>query len=125
MAVTVRSTPQKSFGANFELDGNAESGSLVLSSPLGISLAQLQWAPGMARLATVGEVKQFDSLDAMAMATLGVDIPIANMFDWLRGKNPLAPHWSADLSELAQGRFSALRTAPDIAAELKVFLSID
>jgi outer membrane lipoprotein LolB len=125
MAVKVLSSPQKAFTANFELDGAAQQGNLLLSSPLGISLARLQWAPGLATLTTVGEHRRFDSLDALAFATLGIDIPIASLFDWLKGKNPVTPSWSADLTELADGKLSAVRMAPDLAAELKISLSKD
>ncbi|MEK9804585.1 MAG: lipoprotein insertase outer membrane protein LolB, partial [Curvibacter sp.] len=85
------------FFANFELSGAADAGELLLSSPIGTILAQLQWGPRMALLRSNGRTRSFDSLDALAIEATGTDIPIAALFAWLQGRAASADGWQADL----------------------------
>lgn len=111
-----------SFFANFELSGAAEAGELLLSSPLGTTLAQLQWSPRMALLRNNGRTRSFDSLDALAVEATGTDIPIAALFEWLQGRAAAADGWQADLTQLEAGRLLARRQQPAPAAELRLIL---
>lgn len=133
MGVKVFSTPPQSFSARFELTGNAQQGRLSLFTPLGTTLARMHWSPGKAELVTTGEPQQFDSLAALSQATLGMEIPFANLFDWLQGNNTPAEGWTADLSALGDGKLNALRNASTpgadkesgTGAELKLILESD
>lgn len=122
LAVRVDADPPQSFSAQFDLRGNAAAGELALYNPLGSTIAILTWAPGRATLAQDGRSRDFDSLDALVARALGTAIPVAALFDWLRGTDAQAAGWQADLSQLATGRLSARRASPLPAAELRVAL---
>lgn len=111
-----------SFFANFELSGSADAGELLLSSPLGTTLAQLSWNPRSALLRNNGRTRAFDNLDALAIEATGTDIPIAALFEWLQGRTAPADGWQADLTQLQAGRLLARRTQPAPATELRLIL---
>lgn len=112
----------RSFFANFELSGAADAGELLLSSPLGTTLAQLRWSPQSALLRNNGQTRAFDSLDALAIEATGTAIPIAALFEWLQGRAAPADGWQADLTQLEAGRLLARREQPAPAAELRLIL---
>nr|WP_246312621.1 outer membrane lipoprotein LolB [Aquabacterium terrae] len=86
LAVRVDSQPPRNVSASFELSGNPTHGQLVLSGPLGATAAQARWAPGEAALITSDGRTAYPDLDALAVDALGERIPIAALFDWLRGR---------------------------------------
>ena len=122
MALRVDSDPPQSFAAAFELTGAAAAGELVLFTPIGTTLAILTWSPQSALLRSNGEVRSFDSLDALALQATGATIPIASLFDWMAGVATPTDGWQADVTQLANGRITARRTAPLPSAELKLVL---
>jgi outer membrane lipoprotein LolB len=122
LALQVEDRQSQSFSAAFELSGNAQAGKLALSSPLGGTLAVLSWAPGSATLQNNGQTRQFESVDALVTHATGSAIPVAALFDWLRGANTPVPGWKADLSQLEQGRLHAERLEPPPHADLRVIL---
>ena len=122
IGVKVTEPQPQSFSANFELDGEADQGSLRLLTPLGTTLALMQWVPGSAILSTTGEPRAFDSLTKMTQGTLGFDLPIAALLDWLRGAATAIPYWEVDLTDLGNGKLAARRSAPDMKAELKLLI---
>lgn len=122
LSILVQSTPVQTFTANFDLQGDADNGSLALSSALGSTLARLQWTHNTATLQARGETLQFDSLDALVRHATGTDLPVASLFAWLGGNASCAPGWSADLSDVANGRLSAQREGPPAPASLKIIL---
>ncbi len=122
LAVTVHSTPAQAFSANFELQGNAQVGSLAFYTPFGSTAAQLHWDADGAQLLASGQPQRFESLDALTLYTTGTSLPIASLFDWLHGNESPTPGWQVDLQALANGRLQAQRLAPQIPAELKIIL---
>lgn len=122
LALKVESTPVQAFSADFDLLGNAQAGSLTFTSPLGSTLARVQWDASTAVLQTRGEPQHFNSLDALTRHTMGTDLPIASLFSWLQGVELDTPGWEADLHDLPTGRLSARRLAPEAPAELKIIL---
>ena len=76
----------RSESAAFELHGNAQAGRLNLSTPLGSVLAQARWAPGSVVLATPQGERRFADLDSLTQEVLGESVPVAALFDWLRGR---------------------------------------
>ena len=122
LALKVHSTPVQAFSADFELQGNAEAGTLSFFTPLGSTAARLQWSAAGAQLQTTGEPQYFASLDALTLHTTGATLPIHSLFAWLRGQEPPTPGWQADLLELTNGRLSAQRLAPEVPADLKIIL---
>lgn len=122
LALQIKDQASQSFAAMFELRGTAESGELILTSPLGGTLAVLAWTPGSATLRSNGRTRSFPSVDALVTQATGAAIPVAALFDWLRGRNTPVPGWRANLTQLAQGRISALRYDPQPEADLRVAL---
>ena len=122
LALKVHSTPVQAFSADFELQGNAEVGTLSFFTPLGSTAARLQWDATSAQLQTTGEPQHFESLDALTLHTTGATLPVASLFAWLKGNEPPTPSWQVDLRDLGNGRLTAQRLAPDVPADLKIIL---
>ena len=112
----------KSYFANFELSGSARRGELILTSPLGTTLARLSWRPGQARLQRNDGDEVFDDLDTLAARATGTPLPIAALFEWLQGHPMAAQGWQADLAQLGDGRLRAHRDLPSPEADLQLVL---
>ena len=126
IAVRVDSQPPRSFSADFELRGDARAGSLRLAGPLGTTAADARWSPTGAWLDTADGRTAYPGTDELTAAALGEHIPLAALFDWLRGRPwPDAPSadtadpvgfeqlgWRVDLSRRDQGLIEARRAAP-------------
>jgi outer membrane lipoprotein LolB len=122
LALQLEDKPGQSFSAGFELRGNARTGELTLYSPLGGTLALLSWQPGKANLQASGQTREFESVDALLAQVAGAEIPVAALFDWLRGLDTPVAGWRADLSRFADGRVLATRLDPPPRADLRVVL---
>ena len=126
-------TPSRSESGNFELKGTPEAGQLNLSTPLGTVMAQARWAGQRAWLATAQGETAYPNLDALTQDMLGEPLPVAALFDWLRGRPwPGAASrttasgfdqlgWSVDLARLGEGWVSARRAqVPAVLVRAKV-----
>lgn len=122
LGLVIASDPPQRFHAGFELTGDAQSGELRLSSPLGSILAELKWRPDEALLVQDGQTHAFPSVDALSAAVTGTAVPLQALFAWLRGVPEEVPGWQADLSGLSDGRLLARRLSPLPGAELRVIL---
>ena len=122
LALQVASEPPQQWFANFELQGSAERGELLLFSPIGSTLAQLNWTPQTADLNQGGRQWSSGSLDDLTTRLSGTNLPIAALFEWLAGRPAPVPGWQADLSGHAQGRLLAQRSQPAPAATLRIVL---
>ena len=91
-------------------------------SPLGNTLAVLNWSPQAATLNSGGTVREFSSLDTLVAQVTGTPIPIPALFAWLAGDQASATGWATDLSQLADGRLVARRTDPLPTAVFRVVL---
>jgi outer membrane lipoprotein LolB len=120
LAVKVIDPVPKAFAANFEMQGDAKSGQLTLTSPLGTTLANIEWAADFAQLTTTGSPQRYESMQSLALSALGVDVPITQLFDWFSGNATEVSGWEVDLREFAAGRVTAKRIGPDLQAELKI-----
>ena len=112
----------QSFSGSFDLTGTAQTGTLLLYSPLGSTVAALNWSPGTAQMESGGATRQFESLGAMVQSATGAELPIAGLFLWLNGRNADLPGWSPDLSRWAEGRITARRASPAPQLELRIIL---
>lgn len=111
------------FSASFTLQGTPEQGSLDILSPFGTHIAHLQWSAGTAQLHQGGHTWHANSLHQLLRDTLGHDLPIPALFDWLRGTPAHITGWQADLRLHAQGRITAERTPPAPPATLRIILN--
>lgn len=115
--------------ASFELLGSAAAGRLELSTPLGSLMARARWSPGEVLLQTPGEERRYEDLDALTREMLGEPVPVAALFDWLRGRpwpeSPSEPlpepargfaqlGWQIDLSRFDEGLLLARRNAEPV-----------
>lgn len=118
----VQGTPPQSLSATFELRGDADNGSLWLTSPLGTTLAESQWTPQGTLWRTPSETRHFASTNAMTLQLTGTTLPLAALFDWLQARATRADGWEAELQDLPLGRLRAQRLAPEPAAQLRIVL---
>jgi outer membrane lipoprotein LolB len=137
--------PARSMSGQFELSGNASSGQLVLTSPIGTTIARARWsdpvgtqgAPSKIELEADGGTTRYATLEDMMQRAIGDQLPLAAMFDWLSGRPwPAAPAqrsadggsfeqlgWHVDLSQLAERQLiDAQRTQPPPTLHVRVKL---
>ena len=127
LSVRIDGQPARSVSAGFDLSGSERAGQLLLTGPLGTTAARARWSPGQAVLSAGGQDTPHADLDALATAALGEPVPIAALFDWLRGRAwPGAPAtargdgaagfvqlgWQINLARWAEGWVEAVRSAP-------------
>lgn len=122
LGLTVTSEPPQSFSAGFSLSGDEQSGELNLISPLGSTLAAMQWAPGTAVLRQGEKEQRYASLDDLVAHATGTPIPVRALFSWLRGRPQAIDGWHADLSGLDDGRLFAQRRHPLPTVDLRLVL---
>lgn len=117
----------RSMTAAFELSGRPEAGELDLSTPLGTVLGRARWQPGSVELVTPQGRTAYPTLEALTREVLGESVPVAALFDWLKGRPwagaPSAPRpaptpgfeqlgWSVSLAEFDAAVLTAVRQAP-------------
>lgn len=122
ISVTVQSDPPRNLSASFSLDGDARQGELNLFSPLGTTLATLQWNPSTTQWLQGSQQRRFDSMAHLTEETTGAALPMDAMFDWLEGRATPSPGWQADLSALNQGNLVAKRVSPEPFVILRIKL---
>jgi outer membrane lipoprotein LolB len=123
----------QSMSAGFELRGSGVSGELRLNSPLGTRLATARWSAGDAILITTGGERHFDNLDALSRETLGENLPLAALPDWLAGRpwNGAAHQlretgfeqlgWQVQLARKSEGWIEARRpAAPEVMVRVRL-----
>lgn len=122
MAIQVLKDPPESLSAGFELQGSAVAGEMVLLSPIGTTLARIEWTPHAARLEQGSQRLEGSNLQSLGNRLTGTELPISALFDWLAGKQADAPGWEVDLSAHGEGRITAQRQAPAPATVLRLLL---
>lgn len=136
ISLRVDSQPPHGLSAGFELTGDAATGQLLLQGPLGATAAQARWTAASATLTTADGSTDYADLDALTLAALGERVPLAALFDWLRGRpwpataaQPLADGqpgfeqvgWQVRLAHWSEGRVEIVRLTPP-AVTLRVLL---
>jgi outer membrane lipoprotein LolB len=122
ISVQVLGDTPSSMSASFSLRGNASNGELDLYSPLGTTLAALQWTPQLVQLSDGGKHQYFNSLAELTEKATGAALPVDAIFAWLQGRDVQATGWHADLSAVSQGTLTARRTdpAPEVTLRIKL-----
>lgn len=126
LSVRVEGDAERSFNAAFELAGSPERGSLSLNTPLGTMVAQADWSGGQVRLRSREGERRYPDLDSLSEEALGERVPLAALFDWLRGRpwpgaaSIAGPRgfaqlgWEVDLSRYGEGWVLAERKLPPV-----------
>ena len=137
--------PARSVTGQFELSGNASSGQLILTSPIGTTVARARWSdpvgtqgiPSKIELEADGGTTHYATLEEMMQRAIGNQLPLPAMFDWLSGRPwPAAPvqrgadgtsfdqlGWHVDLSQLAGNQLidaQRPRPAPTLHVRVKL-----
>jgi outer membrane lipoprotein LolB len=122
ISVTVLSDPPRNMSSGFSLVGDARHGELNLFSPLGTTLATLQWNPNTTQWLQGSQQHRYDSMAHLTEETTGAALPMEAMFDWLQGHATASPGWQADLSAIEQGTLVARRITPEPLVVLRIKL---
>lgn len=122
ISVTVLSDPPRNMSSGFSLVGDARQGELNLFSPLGTTLATLQWNPTTTQWLQGSQQHRYDSIAHLTEETTGAALPMDAMFDWLQGHATASPGWQADLSAIDQGALVARRISPEPLVVLRIKL---
>ena len=135
LSVKVESEPPRNVSAAFELRGNPETGQLDLTSPLGSVMARAHWQPGEVLLSTPDTKALYSDMGALTRDVLGESLPVAALFDWLRGRPwPDAPSqalasepgfeqlgWTVSLAKFSEGWITARRAeAPVVTVRARL-----
>lgn len=122
LALRIDTEPPQSLSAAFELRGHADEGELALMTPLGQTVALARWSAAGATLQQGEQQMPYASMDELTQQLTGATLPLAALFQWLRGQPVTAPGWSVDLGEPGAGRILAQRQSPLPRAELRLRL---
>jgi len=120
LSLRVDSEPVQTFAALFDLRGTPERGTLTLTTPIGSTLAQLQWSPGEALLKNGSETRRYGSVDELIQAATGAAIPVDALFGWLAGRNETVTGWRPDLTQWSAGKLQAVRESPLPRSDLRI-----
>lgn len=119
-------TASKAWSAHFELAGNIYQGNLRLTTPVGTTVAQVNWAPGIATVQTSDETLSFSNLNELTQRYFQQTVPIVALFDWLAGKPTVqeVPGWQVDFSRAGKGIITAQRQTPKPRVRLRAIVDI-
>jgi outer membrane lipoprotein LolB len=120
LSLQIESNPPQSLAALFDLRGAPERGSLVLTTPIGNTLAELTWSPDEALLKNGAETRRYESVDALVIAATGAAIPVRALFGWLDGRDERVAGWQPDLQQITRGRLQAMRETPLPRVDLRL-----
>ncbi len=110
------------FSSTFELLGGPTQGQLRFYTPLGSTVATIDWSPRQARLQSGSEVSIFSTIAELIERVLGTPLPVAALFAWLDGDTLNLDGWQVDQSQFDDGKITARRISPAPEAELRVVL---
>ena len=95
---------------------------MELSTALGTTMARLKWSAQEAHVVAGGITRTYPSLRELTLATMGAELPLDALLQWLRGVPASSEGWQSNLTEFDSGRFSAQRLAPEPRVNLKIIL---
>lgn len=104
----------QTWSAHFELAGTPQEGSLLLYTPVGTTVAKVTWHTHQAIVETSDGLRYYNSLDELTGSYFEQNVPVAALFDWLKGKptRQEIAGWNVDLSRSERGIIKAERFNP-------------
>lgn len=121
-ALTTEGEDRHNTSASFNLRGNAERGELIIFSPIGSTVAVMNWTPERAVFESNGHTELHADLGALTQRLTGTRLPVAAFFSWFEGRAVEAEGWTVNLDKLGEGRISALRALPPPKASVRIVL---
>ncbi len=122
LAVRVSGDSPQSFSAQFALQGNSERGILSLYTPLGSTVAQVQWSDRGAFLTGEGEPRHFETVGALTQTLTGAELPIGALFAWLQSGRIEAAGWQVERADREAGVLVAHQQNARNSVDLKLLL---
>jgi outer membrane lipoprotein LolB len=133
IAIKVDSDPVQHISAGFTLQGSESAGTLSLFTPLGAKAAEVIWQSQpmqQARVTSDKGIQIYDSADAALAQLTGAELPVAELFTWLKGSatsgvaSQAKSGWQVDLSRHTNGRITAVKELPASRIEIRVVLEL-
>ena len=94
-----------SWSAHFVLRGDARTGSLLLTTPVGVGMAEAGWTEHGAWLNTQGTASRYPDLAALTQALLGIAVPLEPLFALLQGRDAALPaDWEVERANAPGGQ---------------------
>jgi outer membrane lipoprotein LolB len=87
---------------------------------MGTTIARVRWSPQGALWQRGSEWESRPTLSELTRELMGTELPVADLFQWLRGQTTSTEGWQVDLSRQGDGRIHAQRQSPLPRAELRV-----
>ena len=122
ISVMVHSEPPRVNTASFSLQGDPQAGELQFYSPMGTTLALLQWQGSSVHLHRGQAPEIYASMDDLTEQLTGSALPISALFDWLDGKPHPVSGWQAQLPAANANTLMAYRSQPQPTVTLRIQL---
>ena len=115
----------ESFSATFELSGAPQQGELRLISPIGHSLALVNWSGDQATLQEGTQIQSFASMDELTRVLTGAALPLPDLMAWLNQDGPAIEGWQISAhKETRARRIIATRQTPEPPLHLVIWVNL-
>jgi len=138
MSLTLETDPKQTFSAEFDLQGDPQTGEMQFYTSLGTTLAQAKWDSSGAELLGQGnQTQRFSSLQTLSQKYMGATLPVEMIFAWANGAVFNVPNgWSvvqstrvtsatsatSEMVATGQSEFRATRQYPLPVVQLRIWL---
>lgn len=122
LALTIESDPTQHLAAEFELEGDEQTGELRLYGALVGLAAVLQWEPGRAVLIEGERRRVFQSVDWLIERVSGAPVPLSMVFALLNNQAIRSDDWWVEARNGPDDRIRAVRLQPMPRIELLMVL---
>ena len=131
--------PARGMSFGFFFSGHAQEGELDLMTPLGSQVAHLHWQPARVELVDADGPHLYGSIAELSQKALGEALPLDTLIHWMQGHpDPTQPSvagstaggfvqlgWEIDLSQRADQRIIATRTATPLVRGVRIKVYLD
>jgi outer membrane lipoprotein LolB len=125
LQLRVQRKEPESFSATFELSGAPHHGELRLISPIGHTLALVNWSAEEATLQEGTQIQTFANMDELTRKLTGAALPLPDLMAWLNQDGPPIQGWEihANQQPLAR-RIVATRQTPEPELHLVIWVQL-
>ena len=120
----LRKEPE-SFSATFELSGAPHHGELRLISPIGHTLALVNWSAEEATLQEGTQTQTFATMDELTRVLTGAALPLPDLIAWLNQDGPPIQGWEIHANQQPRARrIVATRQTPEPELHLVIWVQL-